>query len=312
VVSIVVNPAPLPPAPNQAPTANAGIDQTTTAGSVVTLNGTGTDPDNGPSSLTFAWTQTGGPAVTLTGADTAAPSFTPVVAGDYAFSLVVNDGKDSSPADVVAITVQPVVVPPPANKEPVANAGADQTVKLGATVTLDGTGSNDPDHGPFALGYQWSQSGGPAQVVLNGADSAHPSFLAVTAPGVYTFGLMVTDQAATSPLDEVTVNVADTPVLLVSPNGGETLTAKTLQTVRWYVSGTLVKTDKPLKLQLSKNGGKTWKLLKSVKPLAGSASWTPKATDASQQARLRVCVQAADDNGKTVCDGSDQNFAIVK
>src|SRR5262249_3842102 len=41
---------------------------------------------------------------------------------------------------------------------PVANAGANQTVTVGKTVTLNGTGSSDA--GGAALTYQWSQIGG--------------------------------------------------------------------------------------------------------------------------------------------------------
>jgi Right handed beta helix region len=97
--------------PNQPPVANAGSNQTVTVGTPVTLNGTGSfDPDNGPSPLTFSWTQTSGPAVTLTGANTATPSFTPTVVGTYVFSLVVNDGAAVSAPASVTITV---VAPPP-------------------------------------------------------------------------------------------------------------------------------------------------------------------------------------------------------
>lgn len=92
--------------PNQSPVANAGPDQTVPAGSLVTLNGSGSsDPDNGPGSLTFHWTQLSGPVVTLTGANTATPSFTASAPGSYVFTLVVNDGAADSAPDSVTIMV---------------------------------------------------------------------------------------------------------------------------------------------------------------------------------------------------------------
>lgn len=102
-----------PPA-NQPPVANAGASQTVTVGALVTLDGSGSfDPDNSPSPLTFHWTQTSGPAVTLAGADTATPSFTALVAGNYVFRLVVNDGlADSAPSSVAVKVLTPA--PPPA------------------------------------------------------------------------------------------------------------------------------------------------------------------------------------------------------
>jgi hypothetical protein len=91
--------------PNQPPVANAGPDQSVPVGSLVTLNGSGSsDPDNGPGSLTFHWTQLSGPVVTLTGANTATPSFTAAAPGSYVFSLVVNDGAVDSAPDSVTIT----------------------------------------------------------------------------------------------------------------------------------------------------------------------------------------------------------------
>ena len=90
---------------NQPPIANAGPDQTVRSGSLVTLNGSGSDPDNGPSPLSFAWSKIAGPAVTLTGATTAISTFTPNTAGGYTFSLVVKDGASDSTQDSVTITV---------------------------------------------------------------------------------------------------------------------------------------------------------------------------------------------------------------
>jgi YD repeat-containing protein len=92
--------------PNQPPTANAGPDQTVRLGSLVTLNGSGSsDPDNGPSPLSFSWSKIAGPAVSLTGATTAKPMFTPTVKGLYSFGLVVNDGLANSTSASVKITV---------------------------------------------------------------------------------------------------------------------------------------------------------------------------------------------------------------
>lgn len=92
-------------APNQSPTANAGKAQTVRQGSLVTLSGSGIDPDNGPSPLSYAWNKTAGPTVNLNGATTAQPKFTPSVKGLYTFGLVVNDGLANSPVSSVNITV---------------------------------------------------------------------------------------------------------------------------------------------------------------------------------------------------------------
>jgi len=88
------------------PVAHAGPSQTVRLGSPVTLDGTASsDPDPGPTFLTFAWSQTTGPTVALIDADSVQPFFTPTVKGTYTFSLIVNDGQeDSVPADVT-ITV---------------------------------------------------------------------------------------------------------------------------------------------------------------------------------------------------------------
>ncbi|ANU07434.1 autotransporter outer membrane beta-barrel domain-containing protein [Paraurantiacibacter namhicola] len=102
-------PASCKPPTNQAPTADAGADVANVVpGSTVTLDGSAsTDPDN--DALTYSWVQVSGPAVTLTNANSATPSFTaPGGAGGtpIVFQLVVNDGTVSSVADTVTISIQ--------------------------------------------------------------------------------------------------------------------------------------------------------------------------------------------------------------
>ena len=94
--------------PNAVPVANAGADQTVTAGNTVTLDGSNSlEPDG--SSLTYSWTLTqkpSGSAAALANSTSANPSFTPDLGGSYIASLVVNDGAINSPADTVLIVAQ--------------------------------------------------------------------------------------------------------------------------------------------------------------------------------------------------------------
>jgi len=91
---------------NRAPIANAGVDQTGTVNVQVTLDGgASSDPDGNP--ITFSWTQTGGPAVTLLTPTAATARFTPSVAGTYTFQLAVSDGSLTA-QDSVVVTVAAV------------------------------------------------------------------------------------------------------------------------------------------------------------------------------------------------------------
>jgi CSLREA domain-containing protein len=92
----------VPVAANAVPIANAGSSQTVTRGASVFLDGSASsDPDalpSGPGIVDgrFAWTQTFGAPVILTNPTTHDPSFQALSVGFRRFSLVVNDGLDSS------------------------------------------------------------------------------------------------------------------------------------------------------------------------------------------------------------------------
>lgn len=93
-----------------------------------------------------------------------------------------------------------------ANLLPVANAGPDQVASVGSLVTLDGSGSFDPDNGPAPLSFSWTQIDGPEAVTLTGETTATPSVIA-NAAGNYRFALTISDGEAMSFANHVTIIV---------------------------------------------------------------------------------------------------------
>lgn len=186
---------------NLSPTANAGTDRTLNEKTLVTLDGSGSKDSDG-TIATYAWKQTAGTTVVLTGATTAKLTFTaPDVAADttLTFELTVTDNKGAIAKDTVNIAVKNI-----ANLSPTANAGTDRTVNEQDIVTLDGSASKDSD-GTIAS-YAWKQTAGTAVVLINEATNK----LIFTAPDVtinttLTFELTVTDN--TNGIGKDTINI---------------------------------------------------------------------------------------------------------
>lgn len=95
-------------------------------------------------------------------------------------------------------------------KPPVANAGQSQTVNLGATVQLDGSGSTDPNG--YSLTYQWSLISKPSgsAATLSSTTAVKPTFVADKS-GSYTAQLIVTDQYASSSPSTVVISTQIAP-----------------------------------------------------------------------------------------------------
>ncbi len=189
---------------NTAPIANAGADQAVYNDNVVALDGSASTDVDGDT-LTYYWTvvsQPQGSSATLDDARVVAPSFTADRVGTYTFQLVVNDGEYDSEPDTVSIVSALEVV----NAAPTANAGVDQQALVGNVVTLDGSGSSDPNGDP--LTYQWSviSPAGVDNSIFSDRTSVSPTFDATLA-ATYVVQLVVNDGQLSSAPDTASIVV---------------------------------------------------------------------------------------------------------
>ncbi|MCA1766331.1 MAG: cadherin-like domain-containing protein, partial [Desulfobulbaceae bacterium] len=143
-----------------------------------------TDPDNDPLNYAILTAPTSGAAVLI---DSVSGEFqyTPNkdFSGSDSFTYQASDGSANSATATVSLTVMP-----PVNDPPVANAGPDQVVNEGETVTLDATQSADPDDG--IASYSWTQLSG-SSAPLSASGAVQPTF---TAPDVEGEGEVLTYQ----------------------------------------------------------------------------------------------------------------------
>jgi uncharacterized repeat protein (TIGR02543 family) len=204
---------------NDPPQADAGGEQTVEPGSVVTLDGSASyDPEGEP--LSFQWTTLPGGTFTpsLSSTTAAKPTFTaPASSGWAEFMLTVTDNGGKTDTDTVKIWVQ---ASSPTNEPPTAEAAADKTSAFpGEKVTLDGSGSSDPD-GTISA-YVWTQTDATDKTVaLSNSTEVKPTFAApeVAETVILVFTLMVTDNDGAIDTDtvEITVNKPNQPPTAVA------------------------------------------------------------------------------------------------
>jgi len=167
------------------------------------------DPDGDP--LSYAWNFGDG-----SGASSRDYTKTYREDGTYTVSLTVSDARGGS--DTATETLQidvpgdtpapppPPPPPPPAKEDPVARiAYSPEMVSPGDLVTLDGSGSSDPDGGDIKA-YAWAVKGPRGNTASFTGET--PSFTATFA-GRYEISLVVTDdEGAESEAATETITVA--------------------------------------------------------------------------------------------------------
>jgi hypothetical protein len=200
------------------PVANAGVNQSVLTGATVALDGTASNAMNGKG-LTYRWMFIVKPAgnAVLSSTTVSKPTFVADTAGAYTVGLVVNNGvNDSLMASSIITATAPASV---ANIAPVANAGADQRVVTGGTVSLDGSLSNDVNGD--RLNYLWTLLTKPdlSSAVLSTASQVSPSFRADLS-GVYEVRLSVNNGKLDSVAgDLITIVAAPANATVIADTG---------------------------------------------------------------------------------------------
>ena len=200
---------------NVLPHADAGVDQSVSERTLVTLDGSGSfDPDG--ASLSYLWEQIPqvppGTSVTLSDRTDENPTFTTPEVGlsgeKLEFKLTVTDADGFQNSDTVLVVINDVLLPP------VADAGADQTATPGSTVLLNGSNSYDPDG--TITSVQWEQVSGATQVSLSNPTELMTSFTAPAAAGeILAFKLTLKDD-----YDQVSEDSANVTIETTTSNDG--------------------------------------------------------------------------------------------
>jgi hypothetical protein len=186
-------------------------DQNVAAFTTLNFTVTATDADDTlDDQLTFSMTSNLPPGPTFD-TSTGAFAWSPVDtdAGTYTVTFSVSDGRLTTAAAPISITVTA------GNRPPVANAGGSYAGATNSPITLDGSASSDPDAGQ-TLSYHWTLGDGNS---ANGAVVSH----VYTAPNTYIATLTVTDdgtpQLSASDFASVVIQNEVVASLILKNNG---------------------------------------------------------------------------------------------
>ena len=186
---------------NQTPVVFAGASQMVDSGTTVTLAGLVTDDGLPYNTLNAMWTEVSGPGTaTFANANLTNSTVTFDLPGTYTLRLTGDDGYATNSADVVVDV----------HAAPVVSAGTNQTVILGAAVTLAGSYTNDGS----AVTVQWTQASGPSGAVITDTAATNTT-VNFTQSGVYVFQLAVNDGMASSTA-QVVVTVDQGPIVAIA------------------------------------------------------------------------------------------------
>ena len=186
-------------APNLRPVSVAGPDiLVDSPGIDAQMDGSASEDYDG-AIVSFAWSLVSAPSnsqAQLESKDTPFPWLIPDVDGTYVVSLVVTDdqGLQSAP-DILSIATPQY----PIETRPMAELFVTGDVGVGATLTLDGSGSTDAEGDPlnFEFTLQAAPQGSSAQI---DHQEGPVGFLTPDVAGAWIVGLTVSDESINPPV----------------------------------------------------------------------------------------------------------------
>ncbi len=167
------------------PTANAGANQTVNEDTLVTFDGSASQDENEIASCTWTFTD-----ITIQILSSKSPTYTFNTPDVYTITLNVTDAIGNWATDTVVITVLDIT-------KPTANAGQNQTVNVGTTVTFNASNSTD---NVGIVSYQWNFGDGTTGV---GISTTH----IYTSPETYIVTLTVKDATGNTATHSKTIMV---------------------------------------------------------------------------------------------------------
>jgi parallel beta-helix repeat protein len=191
---------------NQAPTADAGSDQSVTLPTnEITLTGTGKDADGTISS--YNWSQVSGPSsANFTSPGSASTNVNQLVEGTYVLELKVTDNQGAAATSTVQIKVVNSAGATTTNVPPTVSAGGNGTINLpNNSVFLTGTAT---DADGTISSYNWSQVSGPSSANFTSPGTAGTDVNQLV-QGTYVFELKATDNQGATTTSTVQINVVD-------------------------------------------------------------------------------------------------------
>lgn len=199
------------------PSVDAGLDKTGVTGEEFEFHGVAMDPDGYVLFENYLWDFGDGEEGT---GPTVSHAYSQ--AGTYTVTLTVTDNAGASASDSLTVTVEEP------NEPPVADAGPDQSVKVGETVSFDGSGSYDPDGSLVEYSWDFEDKGATG----SGLSPTH----VYNDKGTYYVTLTVEDDEGATAEDTVVITVdelapadlvitsSDIRISPTSPRDGDTIT----------------------------------------------------------------------------------------
>lgn len=323
-------------AANTPPTANAATDSQIPipSGRQVVLIGEGEDEDG--DALSYAWSQTSGPAVELLDDDQPNASFiTPDENGELTFQLLVNDGKENSLPAEIPILVQNT--PPQITSLSLSPAPAYTDTELRAEVSVSNRDGRDLSYvytwlvngeevantGAATLAPEHFQKGNQVQVALqitdgyNGDTDSAQLIISDSSPEVTLIGVPETANYGEPLSFQVLVEDADgDPVdfrFLARPNGME---IDEEGNVTWTPHGPLFAKETDFNWKVSVSGGNLNEILGSQITVADPEREPPLSRSGIEVPRYSEGLHVSDLNSDgipeiLIADGDHRLYSLA-